>query len=204
MKKPAVVTSGRIIVHAVRPPRKPHEFATRNCVRCAGELNGESSVRCQHCHHESSVDLCEHVGRKPAWRVVRWHRAGITGNGRRKRDIVAIALGDVTVFLGRFRDAVDLRGEDGTRLPLRKVRSIEVGAEVVERMTHVGMCYRCRTAFFLADCEITAEGPPRILRVPVSEPTRTYMRPMPDPVHMAAAYASLGVARPAELELEEP
>jgi hypothetical protein len=172
------------------PTRGPHEFSTRNCVLCGGDLPGDK-ITCPKCGKQSVVALCDHTVGVHAWRTTRWNRSD--GNhGRRSKDVVAVTVGDVTVFLGRFRDALSLRTEDGARLPLRRVRAVEPGAEIVERMTHVGQCYRCRLAFFLADCEILASGPPRILRVPVDAPTRQYMRPVPDPVRISAAYLALG------------
>jgi hypothetical protein len=185
-------------------PRAPYTFATRVCVHCGGELPALDSelldVRCDSCGKHSTVTLCEHQHPRPAWRVVRWGRTEVTG--KRRRDVVAVAVGDVTVFLGRLRDMMELRTEDGSRLPVVRARAIEPGAEVLERLTAVGQCYRCSLAFFLPDGEIAAVGPPRVLRIPVDRPTRQYMKPEPEPSRIAAAYATLGTA-PAKVALLE-
>jgi hypothetical protein len=100
-------------------------------------------------------------------------------------------VGDTTVVLGRFRDALSLRTEDGARLAVRGVRAIEPGTEVIERLTYIASCYRCRTAFFLPDFEVRAMGAPRLVHVPLARQTRQYMAPAPEPAHMAQAYATL-------------
>jgi hypothetical protein len=192
---PPVVTSGPIVAHPVRQ-RSSREFATRNCVHCNGELTGDDgSVKCPSCGKRSEVALCQHGAPLPTWRITRWHESDVP-HAKRRRDIVAVTVGDHTVYLGRFRDSLSLRAEDGARLPLQKVKAVEAGAEVIERMVHIGSCYRCACAFFLPDCEIKASGPPRILRANVEQPTRTYMRPVPDPVRLSAAYLALGTDPP--------
>lgn len=190
--KPKVVTSSPVVAQPVRP-RSPHSFATRNCVHCGADLPDlTDSVRCPSCRRDSTVTLCEHTHPRESWRITRWHRRPESPAARRAKDVVAVAVGDVTVFLGRFRDSIELRAEDGTRLPIQRVRAIEPGTEVVERMTHIGTCYRCHAAFFLPDCEVQSSGPPRVLRVPVDRPTRRYMRPEPEPSRISAAYLALG------------
>jgi predicted RNA-binding Zn-ribbon protein involved in translation (DUF1610 family) len=196
LSRTSTVTSGPVNVTLIRP-RKASQFATRNCVHCGGELLGDDgSVLCPKCGKRSTVSLCEHGGPRPAWRITRWGESPGTGQHRPK-DVVAVAVGDVTVFVGRFRDTLSLRAEDGTRLPLRRVHAIEPGCEIIERMTHIGSCYRCNVAFFLADCEVFSPGPPAILRAPLPAPTREYMRPTVDPVKLAASYLALGT-RPEE------
>ena len=175
--------------------RSPQAFATRNCVRCGGELPGENeSVSCVACGRQSVVTLCPHLAHRRAWRIVRWGEAD-PAESKRDRDIVAVTVGDVTVHLGRFRDLVELRSEDGVRLPYIRIRAIEPGTEIIERMTHLGTCYRCAVAFFLPDCEVTAKAMHRILRVNVDRPTRQYMKPLPDPIRLSAAYLEIGQNR---------
>lgn len=172
--------------------RRPHEFATRNCVHCAGELpEGNEEVACPECKADSVVLLCDHTAPKPSWRITRWQAQRVP-HAKRAKDVIAVAVGDVTVFIGRYRDVLSIRGEDGTRLPFQRVRSIEPGSEIIERLTHIGNCYRCAVAFFLPDCEITSRGVPRILRVPLDRPTRQYMKPTPDPARLSTAYLELG------------
>lgn len=198
-KRAAVIDSGPIEAKAIRP-RSQKEFATRNCIHCAGELQGDDGdVRCARCGRDSSLSVCPHGAPRPAWRITRWYE-NPTPHGKRRRDVVAVTVGDHTVYLGRFRDNLALRAEDGARLPLSRVHAIEPGSEIIERMVHVGSCYRCNVAFFLPDCEIKAPGPPRILRVPVEAATRQYMRPIPEPARMAACYLALGT-RPQEDDL---
>lgn len=188
-----VIESGPVSVRPV-PRRSPREFATRNCIHCGGELagdDGDRAVRCGKCGKRSEIRLCPHGAPHPSWRITRW-RESRDGEERRQQDVVAVAVGDETVYLGRFRDNLALRAEDGSRLPLSRVHAIEPGSEVIERMVKVGACYRCACAFFLPDCEINAVGPPRILRVAVDGATRAYIRPIPEPGRMAAAYLALG------------
>lgn len=167
------------------------DFAARTCVYCDATLPMPDLVgatRCAECRKNANLELCEHLARRTVFRITRFHALGAI-----RKSVVAVTVGDVTVHLGRFRDDLSLRAEDGSRLPLvANVRSIEPGSEIVERMTLLGTCYRCHVAFFLADCEIATDGPPRILRVHVDQPTRQYMRPTIDPVRVAAAYRTLG------------
>jgi hypothetical protein len=191
MKVPAVPAAATKDLPAPAQRRSPHEFATRNCIRCGTELPGDDgSVSCPRCRRPSEIALCEHRKPEPAWRITRW--AASRTNAPRASDVVAVTIGDHTVYLGRFRDALALRTEDGARLPLLKVRSVEPGSEIIERLTNLGTCWRCRTAFFLPDCEVQASGEPRILRAKLDAPTREYQRPMADPVAMSAAYLALG------------
>jgi hypothetical protein len=174
--RPAVVTSGPVRV----TPRRPSvNAAARLCVHCAGVIE-EPARRCPSCHKQSFVSLCEHRAPEPAYRI------------SRDGEVFAVTVGDTTVCLGRFRDTLSLRAEDGTRLQLQRVKAIQPGAEVIERMTMLGSCYRCRVAFFLPDFEIGARGAPRVLRVPIALQTRQYMAPFPEPANMAAAYLALG------------
>lgn len=191
-KHPAEVISGTISARPmnVTPERaRSHEtFATRNCVNCNSELpEHDDSVACRHCGKESRVELCPHLARKPSWRITRWEKTEVR-HAKRHADVVAVTVGDVTVYQGRFRDSLELRAEDGTRLPFTHVRAIQPGSEIVERMTHLGGCWRCEVAFFLPDCEIHSSGPPIILKVPLSRPTRHYMKPHPDPAMVVTRY----------------
>lgn len=191
--KAKTVVSSPVMAKPVRP-RSPHTFATRNCVHCGADLPDLSEDPfCQRCGAPSSIALCEHQQPRPSWRITRWHPVD-KAQAKRRKDVVAVAVGDVTVFVGRFRDMMELRAEDGTRLPVYRARGIEPGAEILERLTALGTCWRCNVAFFLPDGEIATVGPPRILRVPVDRPTRQYMKPMAEPAHIAAAYYTLGTA----------
>lgn len=198
--------SSRTVPERPAPPapprvRRPEEFATRNCVHCSHDLSeDERLITCPKCGRRSEVAFCKHLTPEPSWRIIRWRKAE-SNHGRRDRDVVAVTVGDATVFLGRFRDALALRGEDGARLPLKAVHSVEPGAEIIERMTKLGTCYRCDVAFFLPDCEIQASGPPRVLRIPLPKPTREYQRPTPSPVHIHEAYLTLGTRQLDEEEL---
>lgn len=200
-RKPApVVLSPTIELRPVRP-RSPHSFATRNCVLCGGDLpDASEDCDCASCGKHSGVALCEHQHPRPAWRITRWHPNG--KGGARRKEVVAVTVGDVTVFLGRFRDVVELRSEDGSRLPIRRAKAIEPGAEILERLTAIGTCYRCNMAFFLPDGEVSSTGAPRILRVPFERPTRQYMKPEPDPARISAVYLALGTAPARMLEDE--
>lgn len=188
--EPPIVSSGPVVVAAFSGALPPGEYAERVCIHCAAALKivGDS-VTCAKCGKDSAVSICPHAAPRPAWRIVRWRGARVLKrNEVVSGDVVAVTVGDHTVYLGRFRDALSLRAEDGARLPLRQVNAIEPGAEIIERMTHIGSCWRCAVAFFLPDCEIGSRGVPRILRVPVGAPTRQYVSPAPDPAIVVSTY----------------